>query len=456
MLNKLISLKNIIWVCAIGLAVFSGYYSVYGIAKLFSGGSWSIMGMAGMLEFSKLVVITFLHDNFKTLKKTFKVYLLSAAIILMILTSVGVYGYLTNSYQETAKSINETRNKISLIEKKKVIFVEQKRQVDTLVIQKTQRISSYDKLRLSQENFLNTQLSQQKGTRGLQKNIQSVDNSTQTLNREISELNQKSISLSDSISTLEQTKIELENKTFSSELGPLLYLSRLTDIPMDVIVNWFILVLVLVFDPLAVSLVIAANHLKLKEREQKKLNGEEDKTNSTFGFMFKKNKKKVENDKIQKKIKTRIVEEIVDNLVESPVKKEVIEDVVKNEEVEKSIEKILNEPSIAQTIQDVYTDIDDKIKEHNIPNNAIDSVFDELLNQTKISETVEDVVSEAIENKEMSETVENIAQEIIEDPKKSLENSKKNRILSEDIDKSKNEFYYELPGINRYRRGRKN
>jgi len=228
---KLFSLKNLIWFCAIGLAVFSGYYSVYGISKLFSGGSWSIVGMAGMLEFSKLVVITFLHDHYKTLKTAFKVYLMSSAVILMILTSVGVYGYLTNSYQETAKEIYETQNKIALIDKKKDIFLEQKSQIDTLVKQKGERISSYDQLRLSQENSLNNQLTQKKGTKGLQKNIQSVDNSTQTLNKEISELNQKSIGLSDSVAKLEQEKLVLENSTFTSEIGPLLYLSRLTGAP---------------------------------------------------------------------------------------------------------------------------------------------------------------------------------------------------------------------------------
>lgn len=265
---KLFSLKNLIWFCAIGLAVFSGYYSVYGISKLFSGGSWSIVGMAGMLEFSKLVVITFLHDHFKTLKTLFKVYLMSAAVVLMILTSVGVYGYLTNSYQETAKSIYETQNKIVLIDKKKEIFIEQKNQIDTLVKQKSERISSYDQLRLTQETSLNAQLNLKKGTKGLQKNIQSVDNSTQTLNKEISELNQKSIGLSDSVAKLEQEKLVLENSTFTSEIGPLLYLSRLTGAPMDIIVNWFILVLVSVFDPLAVSLVIAANHLSHKEKQK--------------------------------------------------------------------------------------------------------------------------------------------------------------------------------------------
>lgn len=267
MKNKIFSLKNLIWFCAIGLATFSGYYSVFGISKLFSGGSWSIIGMAAMLEFSKLVVITFLHDHYKELKTSFKLYLTSAASVLMIITSIGVYGYLTNSYQETAKHIYETQNTISLLDQKKIIFNEQKSKIDTLIKQKTDRINSYDKLRLSQENVLNSQITQKGSTRGLQKNIQSVDKSTQTLNDEISQLNQKSINLSDSVALIEQEKLSLSNSTFTSELGPLLYLSRITGLPMDMVVNWFILILVVVFDPLAVSLVIAANHLNKKDEE---------------------------------------------------------------------------------------------------------------------------------------------------------------------------------------------
>jgi hypothetical protein len=278
MIKNLFSLKTLIWICAIGLATFSGYYSVFGISKLFSGGSWSVVGMAAMLEFSKLVVITFLHDYFNTLRTSFKIYLTSAASVLMIITSIGVYGYLTNSYQETAKSIHEAENKITLLNQKKQIFTEQRNKVDTLIRQKTNRIDSYDKLRLSQESVLNSQISQKGSTRGLQKNIQSVDKSTQTLNDEISQLNVKSIGLSDSIAIIEQQKVELQNSTFTSELGPLLYLSRITGLSMDLVVNWFIIILVIVFDPLAVSLVIAANHIKhlepkIEKEDDNKING---------------------------------------------------------------------------------------------------------------------------------------------------------------------------------------
>ena len=268
---KIFSLKNLIWFCAIGLAVFSGYYSVFGISKLFSGGSWSIIGMAAMLELSKLVVVSFLHDHFKTLRLLFKGYLLSAAVVLMAITSIGVYGYLTNSYQETAKTIYKAQNEMVLLDQKKKLFEEQKIQIDKAIEDKNNRLKSLDQIRVSQQNAYTQQLTQKRGTSGLSKNMSSIDKSSEGLNNDISLLTQKSFALADSIAKIDQTKLSVTNESFSSELGPLLYLSRITGIPMDNVVNWFILILVIVFDPLAVSLVIAANHLSSKEKQKETL-----------------------------------------------------------------------------------------------------------------------------------------------------------------------------------------
>jgi len=271
MTSKIFSLKNLIWFCAIGLAVFSGYYSVFGISKLFSGGSWSIIGMAAMLELSKLVVVSFLHDHFKTLRLLFKGYLLSAAVVLMAITSIGVYGYLTNSYQETAKTIYKAQNEMVLLDQKKKLFEEQKIQIDKAIQDKNNRLKSLDQIRVSQQNAYTQQLTQKRGTSGLSKNMSSIDKSSEGLNNDISLLTQKSFALADSIAKIDQTKLTVTNESFSSELGPLLYLSRITGIPMDNVVNWFILILVIVFDPLAVSLVIAANHLSSKEKQKQSL-----------------------------------------------------------------------------------------------------------------------------------------------------------------------------------------
>ena len=271
MLSKIFNLKNLIWFCAIGLATFSGYYSVFGISKLFSGGSWSILGMAAMLELSKLVVVTFLHDHFKTLRLLFKTYLMSAAVVLMLITSIGVYGYLTNSYQETAKVVYKAQNEIVLLDQKKELLTQQKVQIDKLIEEKNGRLKSLDNIRVSQQNAYTQQLTSKKGTGNLSRSMSSVDKTTESLNTELSQLTQKSFALSDSIANIDATKLTVSNETFSSELGPLLYLSRITGIPMDIVVNWFILILVIVFDPLAVSLVIAANHLSDKEKKKYEL-----------------------------------------------------------------------------------------------------------------------------------------------------------------------------------------
>lgn len=261
MLKNVLSLKNIIWFCAIGLATFSGYYSVYGISKLFAGGSFSIIGMAAMLELAKLVVVAFLHNYHSSLKFAFKVYLTLSALVLMTITSIGVYGYLTNSYQETAKVVNTTQNEITLLDQRRKLFESQKQQIDHSITQKTDRVAQYDKIRISQENTYSKLLDGKRGTKGLQQNIKGIDQTTNQLNTEITGLSTKSMALTDSINAIDQKKLELTNSTFSSEMGPLLYLSNITGQPMDQIVNWFILFLVVVFDPLAVSLVIAANHI---------------------------------------------------------------------------------------------------------------------------------------------------------------------------------------------------
>ena len=189
----------------------------------------------------------------------------------MMITSIGVYGYLTNSYQETAKIVYKAQNEVILLDQKKELFIQQKAQLDKLIEEKNGRLKSLDNIRVSQQNAYTEQLTQKRGTGGLSRSMTSIDKSSESLNTELSQLTQKSFALSDSIAKIDQTKLQVSNETFSSELGPLLYLSRITGIPMDNVVNWFILILVIVFDPLAVSLVIAANHLSDKEKKKYKL-----------------------------------------------------------------------------------------------------------------------------------------------------------------------------------------
>lgn len=268
-MSKIFSLRNIIWFCALGLAAISGYFSVYGISKLFAGGAEPIIAMAGMLELSKLAVVAFLHNRFKLLSIPYKLYLSLSAVVLMGITSIGVYGYLTNAYQETAKTIYISNNEITSLDQQKMIFEKKKEQIDNLIETKTDRVRDYDQLRMEQEGSYQRLLDSNRNTWAVRKNIAKIDDMTEELNNEISSLSKESIALTDSVSSVEMKKIALTNDTYSSELGPLLYLSNLTGLTMDQVVNWFIIFLVAVFDPLAVSLVIAGNVLNKQERERR-------------------------------------------------------------------------------------------------------------------------------------------------------------------------------------------
>ena len=379
MKTKIFNLKNLIWFCAIGLATFSGYYSVFGISKLFSGGSWSIIGMAAMLELSKLVVVSFLHDHFKTLRLLFKTYLMSAAVVLMGITSIGVYGYLTNSYQETAKEVYKTQNEITLLDQKKKLFEEQKLQLDKSVEDKNNRLKSLDQIRVSQQNAYTQQLTQKRGTGGLSKNIASVDKSSEGLNNDISTLTQKSFAISDSIAAIEQLKLTLNNETFSSELGPLLYLSRITGIPMDVVVNWFILILVIVFDPLAVSLVIAANHLSQKEKQKETLD-ELSKTGQDIEIGYEELTQSFPsavNDQITDSVTKSIEEQIVEPDVIKILAKETVDDGVIQEP-----EVIIEEPEIELALGDIVDDKPKKEKKKRTSKNLKKSEESSILNDS--------------------------------------------------------------------------
>jgi hypothetical protein len=411
MKSKIFSLKNLIWFCAIGLAVFSGYYSVFGISKLFAGGSWSIIGMAAMLELSKLVVVTFLHDHFKTLRLLFKTYLLSAAVVLMVITSIGVYGYLTNSYQETAKVIYKAQNEITLLDQKKKLFEEQKVQVDKSIEDKNNRLKSLDQIRVSQQNAYTQQLTQKRGTGGLSKNIASVDKSSETINGDISTLTQKSFALSDSIAKIDQTKLTITNESFSSELGPLLYLSRITGVSMDIIVNWFILILVIVFDPLAVSLVIAANHLSSKEK-QKKMIDDLSEIGQDTGIGYEKPTQSFPssiNDQItdsvtqaHSHVQSQITDDVTQFTNELNVEPDVIKIMAKETVIDENIEEptiVVEEPEVELALGDIVDDTPKKEKKKrkskDLKKSEESSILDESSNEDEERKFYEEEVQPA-------------------------------------------------------------
>jgi hypothetical protein len=248
---------------ALSVSASAAFYSVTGLSMLFAGASFAVMIMAASLEIAKLVIASLLYQYRKTLPKLLKVYLTIAAAVLILITSAGIYGYLSAAYQKTADQTSIVDSKIAALESKKKLFEETR---DNILKEK-QTIASLQG-NLSQAST--TQYTDRKGNIVVRsndaaiRNIESASKSNEKLSAKIDVVN-------DSIFSIESKILEVKTTaTAESELGPLKYLSKLTGIAMDRIINWYILVIIFVFDPLAIALVIAANFAfsKLKQKEK--------------------------------------------------------------------------------------------------------------------------------------------------------------------------------------------
>ena len=250
----------LVFISAIALASSAAYYSVYGISKLFSAQSVAVAIMAGTLEVSKLIAATYLHRYWKKINFLFKLYLTSAVLILMLITSIGIYGFLTASYQTTANELFVMDKQISVIEMKKSRYNEQ---LNGYTSEKTQLASSITELTKGLSNNKVQWRDKETGqiitstSSKTRKVLQSQLNDFKTQRDKVS---LKIENLTDSVTKLDLQVLDLQsNSEVANEIGPLKYVSELLDRPMNQVVNWFILIFIFVFDPLAVVLLIAAN-----------------------------------------------------------------------------------------------------------------------------------------------------------------------------------------------------
>ena len=251
----------IIALAALAVSASAAFYSVTGIMKLFAGASLAVGIMAGSLEVAKLVIASLLYQYWSELNKVLRTYLTTAAFVLILITSAGIYGFLSSAYQETANKANIVDQQILALETKKKLY-EQTREG---IYKEKQSLAG---LKESLSKGSTTQFTDRKGNLVVRSNnasikqIESASNSDEKLSNKLDAVN-------DSIFSLENKVLEVKtNSTVSSELGPLKYLSGLTGQPMDKIINWFLLVIIFVFDPLAIALVIAANFAFKRKEEQ--------------------------------------------------------------------------------------------------------------------------------------------------------------------------------------------
>lgn len=251
----------------LSLAVVAAFYSVSGISKLFAGGGISVILLMGFLEAGKLVSTLLTHHYWDELNKALRTFFITTILTLMVVTSAGIYGFLSHSYQQTKTEFNTGNVKVELLKKQKSFYYTQISSDSAQIELKRERIISLTNLRKSQEirldtlynrNYYTTARRTEKAIRKANDDIDSATVSMYRLNESI-KINQ------DLIQSLELNILTASNNEATTELGPLLFISKITGWEMDKVVNILILMLIFVFDPLALILLITVQKLSHKQ-----------------------------------------------------------------------------------------------------------------------------------------------------------------------------------------------
>ena len=243
----------ITFLSAISISVIAAGYSIVGLSTLFAGAVVPIIAMGSALEVGKLVAASWLYNNWlnKLVPQTIKAYLTFAVIVLIFITSMGIFGFLSKAHLDQVQPTSSNNIKIELIDnqiKQQNLIIERANKTLTLL-----------------DSTLETYIGMEYVTRGLkEREKQKPERDTLTL--AINEASDKIAELSD-----QKGSLQLEQDKIEAEVGPIKYIAELiygeqAQDYFDKAVRWVIIVLIFVFDPLAVLLLIAAN-ISLRSRK---------------------------------------------------------------------------------------------------------------------------------------------------------------------------------------------
>jgi hypothetical protein len=222
---------------ALSVSVLGAAFSVFGLMRLFAGAPIAVAMMASALEFSKLTAVAFLHRTWRHLNPFFRAYLLIAVAILSCITSMGIFGFLSDAYQSSAKDLLSGDVKI-----------------ESLQAEQTRNTAEIERINRGIEEIPSTRVSKKVKAR-------------QDAEPRIRELTAKSEQIAHQLEEDNLKKVDLRSK-----IGPLFYVAAVFHQDADTVVKWLISVFVVVFDPLAICLVIATSEAH-RLKGQGRLNG---------------------------------------------------------------------------------------------------------------------------------------------------------------------------------------
>lgn len=236
--------RALLFISAMLVAGSAAFFSVHGIATLFMGSYYQVLIMAGALELGKVVATSYLYRYWTQTARWLKVYMVTAVLILMAITSLGIFGYLSAAYQVNSSKFAGIDSQVALIE-------QQKSGLDAEISQINTRIDTLNKSRESQEKRLPSM------------SRQAAAPIYQDIERSAAEIKD----LTARTQSLQTLKFEKDNEIINlkaeisktKDIGTFKFIAEQVNKPLDTVVIWFICLLIVVFDPLAVALLLSFN-----------------------------------------------------------------------------------------------------------------------------------------------------------------------------------------------------
>ena len=240
----------LVGLAALAVAGCAAFFSVTGLALLFSGASLAVMVMGTSLEIAKLVSASYLHQYWDTTNKLLRTYLLLGVLILVVITSAGIFGFLSNAFQSTSLKSDVVSREIGVFQSK--------------ITQNEQQIGQLNLQMGNLQQNSGTLLGSGKVNNRL---IRSIDNRDKQINK----LSNKMGILNDSIAVwnIKINEIKNNNLDLEREIGGFKFIAEAFDLPINSVVKFFIFLLIFVFDPMAVTLIIAFNTALQEDRKKK-------------------------------------------------------------------------------------------------------------------------------------------------------------------------------------------
>ena len=249
-------LKWLVGFSALIIAGCAAFFSVTGLGVLFSGASTAVMIMAGSLEFAKLVAATYLKQKWDDIRGFNKWYLVTAVGVIMLITSAGIFGYLSNAFQQQNLKLGQIEREIS-------VFQTQITTNESEINRFTAQITNLQQIRNSQEANISKIIERNGSTSRLSTMVRNADREISAISVKINTLTEKNNKNYEEINKIKNNNIETER-----EVGGFRFVAEMFGVELKKVVKFFIFLIVVVFDPLAIALIIAFNGMIGNKKEK--------------------------------------------------------------------------------------------------------------------------------------------------------------------------------------------